>query len=49
MKTLKDNNPDIILLSEVDINWPLVNPADSWEDIIRGHWEAINSVMACNI
>ena len=46
MKTLKDNNLDIILLSEVDINWPLVNPADSWEEKINGDWEAINLVMA---
>ena len=38
MITLKYYNFDIIGLSEVNIHWPLVNPADSWEEIISGHW-----------
>ena len=42
MKTLKDYNFDIIGLSEVDIHWPLVNPEESWEGRISGHWEARN-------
>ena len=49
MKTLKYHNLDIIGSSEVNINWHLVNPEYSWEEIISGHWEAINSVMAWNL
>ena len=42
MKTLKDYNFDIIGLSEGDINWSLLNPAESWEGRISGRWEARN-------
>ena len=38
MKTLKDYNFNIIIPSEVNIHWPLVKLADSWEEIISGHW-----------
>ena len=48
MKTLKYYNFDIIGLSEVNIHWTLVNPEESWEERISGHWEARKSVMACN-
>ena len=46
MKILKYYNFNIIGLSEVNIQCPLVNPADSWEEKINGDWEAINLVMA---
>ena len=49
MKKLKYYNFDIVGLSEVNIHWPLVNPAESWEYIISGHWEASNSVMDYNL
>ena len=49
MKILKDYNLDIIGLSEVNINWPLVNPEESREEIISGNLEARNSVVACNL
>ena len=48
MKTLKDYNFDIIGLSEVNIHWPLVIPEEYWEEIISGHWETSNSVLAHN-
>ena len=38
MKTLKDYNFGIIGSSEVNIHWPLMNPAESWEERISGHW-----------
>ena len=49
MITLKYYNLDIIGLSEVNIHWPLVNPAYSWEEIISGHWETSNLVLNCNL
>ena len=49
MEELKDYNFYIIGLSGVNINWPLVNLDDSWEEVISGHWKSSNSVMACNL
>ena len=49
MEALKDFNFYIIGLSGVNINWPLVNLDDSWEEVISGHWKSSNSVMACNL
>ena len=49
MKTLNNYNFYIIGLSEVNIHWPLVNPADSWEYRISGHWEASNPIMSYNL
>ena len=49
MKTSKCYNFDIIELLEVNIQWPLVNPVESWEEIISRHWETRNSVLACNL
>ena len=48
-KTLIYYNFNIIGLSEVNIHWPLVKLADSWEEIISGHWWARNSVMVYNL
>ena len=49
MITLKDYKFGIIGVSEVNIQWPLVNLADYWEDIISGHWETINLLLAWNL
>ena len=49
MEELKDYNFYIIGLSGVNINWPLVNLDDSWEEVISGHWKSSNSIMACNL
>ena len=46
MKTFKIYNFEVIGLSEVNIHWPLVNPAEYLEERISGHWEASNSVIA---
>ena len=49
MKILGDYNFNIIGLSEVNIHLPLANLAIYLEETISGHWEARNSVMACNL
>ena len=49
MRTLKYYNFEIIGWSEVNIHWPLVNLAESWEETISGNVEARNSVMDLNL
>ena len=49
MRTLKYYNFEIIWWSEVNIHWPLVNLAESWEEKISGNVEARNSVMDLNL
>ena len=40
---------DIIGLSEINLHWPLVNPADSWEEQSSGRWEQQHLVVTCNM
>ena len=49
MITLKDYNFGIIGLSGVNINWPIVDPEDYWEERISGNLETRNSVLDCNL
>ena len=37
-ENIKDYKLDIIVLSEVNIHWPLLKPAGYWEDKISVHW-----------
>ena len=47
-KFIKEYQFDAIGLSETNLNWPLLDPTDRWEERVRGLWETSHHSIAFN-